>query len=163
MIKNGLAFMFFYLLFITSHAAENKDFNKAFISAGFTNIDGDWISECGLMALETNSPYTFASVSEIIDFNGDNLDDLVITDGGSFCAGMSGVESYILISMPDGGWKLEFKASGSLKILDRSSTTNWLEFTVGGPGFCFPVFGRLEANSKYQIVRHEYSGELCSR
>lgn len=98
-------------------------------------------------------------VSEVRDINGDGLPEVVITEGGTQCHGMTG-QGYSLVSkQPGGSWKVVSAGTGMLDFLKGPTTKGWPDIQIGGPGFCFPVYrwnGR-----EYAFNRNEYEGKRC--
>lgn len=98
-------------------------------------------------------------LSEVRDINGDGLPEVIITESGTECHGMTG-EGYSLVSkQPTGTWKLMSGGTGIPLFLKSQGIGGWPDLQVGGPGFCFPV---LRWNGKaYSLHRYEYEGKRC--
>jgi hypothetical protein len=141
------------------HASNSGGFDKAFKSAGFVWSNGEWLSKCGIESNQIGAAYQPGSVSLKADFNGDELTDLLITEGGSFCAGNTGSVSYVLIQDASSNWRLVKKLIGIVELKERNKESGWLDFELGGPGFCFPIYGYK--NNQYKVIRHEYQGKPC--
>ncbi|WP_404299645.1 hypothetical protein [Alicycliphilus denitrificans] len=98
-------------------------------------------------------------VSEVRDINGDGLPEVIITESGTECHGMTG-EGYSLVSkQPNGAWKRMSAGTGIPLFLQSRGVGGWPDLQVGGPGFCFPV---LRWNGRaYSLHRYEYEGKRC--
>lgn len=98
-------------------------------------------------------------VGEVRDINGDGLPEVIITEGGTECHGMTG-EGYSLVSKQSSGtWKLMSGGTGIPLFLKSQGIGGWPDLQVGGPGFCFPV---LRWNGqKYDLHHYEYEGKRC--
>lgn len=93
------------------------------------------------------------------DINGDGLPDVVITESGTQCHGMTG-EGYSLVSkQPDGSWRVLSAGTGMLDFLKGPTVKGWPDIQIGGPGFCFPVH-RFNGR-EYVFNRSEYEGKRC--
>ncbi len=61
----------------------------------------------------------------------------------------------------DGGWKLIYSEVGIAEFLKTKGVGGWPDISIGGPGFCFPVW---RWNGKaYALNRFEYEGKACKR
>jgi hypothetical protein len=126
----------------------------AYKSAGFEFKDGQWRA-CDDPSLS----YTPGKIEETDDFNGDGLPDALISEGGTFCYGMTGAGYYLVSKQADGGWKLMTSGTGILSFLDSKGRDGWPDIEISGPGFCFPV---ASWNGKeYALKGHQYEGKPC--
>jgi hypothetical protein len=141
-------------------AADNKlsaaDEAAAFRAAGFNRRGGQWRSGCDDPGTAT---YTPGAVERVGDFNGDGRPDAVLTEGGTYCYGNTGIGYWLVSRRADGRWVLIDRNTGVLEFLKTRGAGGWPDILVGGPGFCFPVTrwnGR-----EYKLVRWEYEGKPC--
>lgn len=101
------------------------------------------------------------TISEVRDINGDGLPDVVISEGGTECHGMTGAGYSLVSKQANGTWKLLSGGTGIPSFLKTQGVGGWPDLEVGGPGFCFPV---LRWNGKhYALARYEYEGRRCKR
>ncbi len=123
------------------------DASAAFQSAGFKHKGKKWLA-CAE-----------GQISEVRDINGDGRPEVVITESGTECHGMTG-EGYSLVSkQANGSWKLISQGTGIVEFLKGPKVNGWPDIQVGGPGFCFPV---LRWNGQQYILhRYEYEGKRC--
>src|SRR5215831_6877785 len=105
-----------------------QDLSAAFTAAGFKLKGKKWIA-CAE-----------GRISEVRDVNGDGLPEVIITEEGTNCHGMTG-EGYSLVSkQSNGSWKLVSGGTGIPMFLQGKPAGGWPDLQVGGPGFCFPVY-----------------------
>ncbi len=94
------------------------------------------------------------------DLNGDGRKDVIVVEDSARCYGNTGTSFVLLAGQPGSKWKKMLGSVGVAEVLDqRRGVANWPDISVGGPGFCFPVFrwnGRAYANH-----RREYLGKPC--
>ncbi|KAA3653553.1 MAG: hypothetical protein DWQ11_07830 [Proteobacteria bacterium] len=128
----------------------------AFKAAGFTQRGGQWRSGCD----DPGTPsYTPGQIEQVRDLNGDGRPEALITEGGTYCYGMSGSGFSLVSQQADGQWRLMTTATGLAGFLPTRGAGGWPDIEVGGPGFCFPV---MRWNGKaYALHRHEYEGQRC--
>jgi len=138
-------------------AAPDISDDDIFLAAGFNRTGRGW-EKCGDDS--GSITYTPGAIEQRSDFNGDNLPDAIVTEGGTFCFGNTGT-GYTLVSQQAGGqWRIMDERQGLLTFLETKGTAGWPDILVGGPGFCFPV---LRWNGKeYAPNRTEYEGKPCS-
>jgi len=134
---------------------EPADDAAAFAAAGFKLAGGEWhgCDDPG------SASYIPGQIEQVADLNGDGQPEVVITEGSTFCFGMTGM-GYSLVSRNAAGqWKLLSDGPGIVRFLDTKGAGNWPDMEVGGPGFCFPV---LRWNgTAYVLNRQEYEGKPC--
>lgn len=153
----GLA-AFVMLLAAPAYAQSNlssADRDAAFRAGGFKSQGGQWRA-CGDPGAAGYSPGTIETVR---DLNGDGRPEAVITEGSSFCFGITGTGYTIVSKQADGSWKLITSSQGIPRFLGTKGAGGWPDIQVGGPGFCFPVV-RWSGN-QYVLNRHEYEGKPC--
>lgn len=126
-----------------------------FTAAGFHQEDGHW-AKCGDPGTVS---YTPGAIESPGDLNGDGLPEAVVTEGGSYCFGMTGQGYTLMSQQADGGWKLITENIGVPGFLDSKGADGWPDIEVGGPGFCFPV--QRWNGSEYGTDRFEYEGKPC--
>ncbi|SLK08871.1 hypothetical protein [Novosphingobium mathurense] len=132
-----------------------KDRSAAFRAAGFTFKDGKW-SACGDPGTPSYSP---GQIETVRDLNGDGRPEAVITEGGTYCFGMTGTGYTLVSKQADGTWKSVTGGIGIPNFLATRGVGGWPDIEIGGPGFCFPV---ERWNGKaYVLHRHQYEGKPC--
>lgn len=128
----------------------------AFKAAGYTPKGKQWRA-CD----DPTLAYTPGAVEEVRDVNGDGLPEAVITEGGTFCHGNTGVGYSLVSKQADGSWKLITNGTGILSFLTTKGVDGWPDIEIGGPGFCFPV--ERWNGREYVLQRHQYEGKPCHR
>lgn len=156
MFKGILSFVL--LAISVSAESSESDYSEAFIAAGFEKIDSQWVSDCGKTSLKNDWLYDAGVVDRNIDLNGDSIPEILIIEGGTFCAGNTGIVTYIL-QHEKNEWSLVTKFVGHAEILNSRSSDGWLDIMVGGPGFCFDV--KAYSGGRYKLDRTEYDGKPC--
>ena len=132
-----------------------KDRAAAFRAAGFKFAAGKW-SACGDPGTPSYSP---GQIESVRDLNGDGRPEAVITEGGTYCFGMTGTGYTIVSKQADGTWKNITGGTGIPNFLATKGVGGWPDIEIGGPGFCFPV---ERWNGKaYVLNRHQYDGKAC--
>lgn len=157
----GAVFAVFLVAATTDAEAQElsaADTEAAFAAAGFTLQGNDWRSVCGRD--DPSSSYGPGMIDTVGDFNGDGRLDAVITEGGTYCYGMTGMGFSIVSQQADGSWALMATDVGMPLFLQTTGTDGWPDIAVGGPGFCFPVI-RWDGTA-YGHDRYEYEGAVCS-
>ncbi|ALC11483.1 hypothetical protein [Sphingopyxis sp. 113P3] len=133
-----------------------------FQAAGFTYVQkrSQWESgACG--DPPAGASYEPGAIGKIEDINGDGRPEVIVTEGGAICFGMSGLSFQLLSRQANGQWKVMTGGIGIPEFLATRGTDNFPDIQVGGPGFCFPVI--RWNGSEYKLQRHEYEGKPCSR
>lgn len=126
-----------------------------FRAAGFALVDGAW-TKCGDPGTASYEP---GSIMQRGDFNGDGSFDAFVTEGSTFCFGMTGTGYTLVTRRQDGTWRVMDERTGVPHLLTTKGTDGWPDIEVGGPGFCFPV---LRWNGKqYALNRRQYEGSPC--
>lgn len=126
-----------------------------FKAAGFEVSEGAW-RKCGDPGTMS---YTPGAIMERGDFNNDGLVDALVTEGGTYCFGMTGYGYTLVSQRQDGTWRVLDERIGIPRLLDTKGAEGWPDIEVGGPGFCFPV---IRWNGKeYADDRNEYEGAPC--
>ena len=148
-----------FALLMTPAFAQSKlspaDRAAAFRAGGFKLQGGQWRA-CGDPGTPSYSPGTIEAVR---DLNGDGHPEAVITEGGTYCFGMTGT-GYTIVSKEAGGaWKLVTASQGIPNFLATKGAGGWPDIEVGGPGFCFPV--ERWNGREYALNRHQYEGKPC--
>lgn len=127
----------------------------AFRAAGFKREGGHWRS-CGDPG---TTSYTPGAIESVADRNGDGLPEAVITEGSSYCFGMTGSGFALVSKQPGGSWRLISGGPGIANFLPTRGVGGWPDIEIGGPGFCFPV-ERWNGRA-YTLHRHQYQGKRC--
>lgn len=128
----------------------------AFRAAGFALKGKQW-QACGDPGTMS---YTPGAIEQVKDLNGDGRPEAVITEGSTYCFGMTGTGYSLVSKGADGKWTLIDQQQGIPEFLTTKGAANWPDIQVGGPGFCFPV---VRWNGReYVLNRHEYEGKRCT-
>jgi hypothetical protein len=129
-----------------------------FKAAGATQHKGRWII-CAPPADAGASESGEAVIDRVRDLNGDGRPEAVVTDGGTYCYGFTGIAFQLLSKQANGSWRVMSSNNGIPEFLKTKGKDGWPDISVGGPGFCFPV---QRWNGKaYTLNRHEYEGKRC--
>jgi hypothetical protein len=132
------------------------DQTAAFRAAGFTLKGKQW-QACGDPG---TAGYTPGTIDEVKDLNGDGRPEAVISEGSTYCYGMTGTGYSLVSKGGDGKWVLIDERQGIPTFLATRGAANWPDIEVGGPGFCFPV---VRWNGKeYVSNRYQYDGKRCT-
>lgn len=139
----------------SNEASEPITDEEIFRAAEFEFSEGVW-AKCGDPGTASYEP---GAIMERRDFNGDGLIDALVTEGGTYCFGMTG-SGYTLVSRRhDGTWRILDERIGIPEFLATKGSDGWPDIEVEGPGFCFPV---IRWNGKeYELNRTEYEGSPC--
>lgn len=133
-----------------------------FQAAGFTYVQkrGQWESgACGDPPAGVS--YEPGAIGKVEDINGDGRPEVIVTEGGAICFGMSGLSFQLLSRQANGQWEVMTGGIGIPEFLATRGADNFPDIQVGGPGFCFPV---IRWNGReYELYRREYEGKPCSR
>jgi hypothetical protein len=123
-------------------------------TAGFVQRGGAWRGCEG----ETTASI---EAGDIRDLNGDGRPEVIVTDSGTACYGMTGQGFVLLTRAQSGQWRKLFASPGIPEFL-ATSANGWPELEVGGPGFCAQV---LRWNGRtYAFHRnHETMRGACAR
>ncbi len=132
------------------------DVAAAFKAAGYTLKGKQWRSDCddpGRLS------YTPGAIEEVRDLNGDGLPEAVITEGGTYCYGITGTGFSLVSKQANDSWKLITSATGIPNFLATKGIDDWPDIEIGGPGFCFPV---VHWNGReYILQRYQYENKPC--
>src|SRR3546814_14605248 len=75
--------------------------------------------------------YEPGSIAERGDFNGDGLTDAIVTEGGTYCFGMTGY-GYTLVSRNrDGSWRIMDQRNGIPSFLAVQGAEGWPDIEGG--------------------------------
>ncbi len=130
-------------------------YDEIFKAAGFEVSDRAW-RKCGDAGTISYEP---GAIMERGDFNGDGLVDALVTEGGTYCFGMTGYGYTLVSQRRDGTWRILDERIGIPKFLEAKGAEGWPDIEVGGPSFCFPV---IRWNGKeYVVNRTEYESAPC--
>src|SRR4030095_14987848 len=114
------------------------DRSAIFKAAGFVQRGGAWRTrDCE--GLEGES-YTPGTVDLYGDLNGDGRADALISEGSGICYGNTGTHFWLLSKQPTGSWKVLLSELGIADPLKIKGTGGWPDISIGGPGFCFPIY-----------------------
>ncbi|EZP70454.1 putative uncharacterized protein precursor [Sphingomonas paucimobilis] len=127
----------------------------AFRASGFKLAGKQWRA-CGDPGTPSYSPGTIETVR---DLNGDGRPEAVITEGSTYCFGMTGMGYTIVSKQADATWKRITANQGIPTFLPTKGAGGWPDIEVGGPGFCFPV--ERWNGKQYVLNRHQYQGKPC--
>lgn len=136
------------------------DFNAAFQAAGMVRKNGSWTG-CA------DDGYGRAEVQngDYRDINQDGVNDLIITDSGTFCYGNTGQGFVILTrSAANAQWKVFYSSPGIPTFVKTTVKTpgGWPDVEIGGPGFCFPI-NRWNGKDYVFNRNKEYEKGACAR
>jgi hypothetical protein len=131
------------------------DTAAAFKAAGFVRRAGKW-QGCGDPG---TGGYTPGAIEWVRDVNGDGLPEVLINETSTYCYGMTGTGFSLVGKTRAGTWRLILANQGMAELLATKGLNNWPDISVGGPGFCFPVY-RWNGKS-YLQHRFEYEGKRC--
>ncbi|MDO9636685.1 MAG: hypothetical protein Q7I95_06970 [Thiobacillus sp.] len=124
-----------------------------FKAAGAAQRKGVWV-----ICADDPNP-TGALIETVRDLNGDGRPEAVVSEGGTFCYGHTGLGYRLLSKQADGTWRVMSGGIGIPEFLQSKGVGGWPDISVGGPGFCFPV---QRWNGKvYALNRFEYEGKRC--
>jgi hypothetical protein len=127
-----------------------------FTAAGFKQARGAWRTDCDQPDSDSYEP---GSIETFKDLNGDGRQEALVTEGSTYCYGMTGTGFRLLTKLPTGKWKVIHQSEGMAEFLSTRGIDRMPDMSVGGPGFCFPV---LRWNGKaYAQNRFEYEGKAC--
>ena len=145
------------LLVISACAqAEDAPRNDAeiFIAAGY-HLEGSSWKKCDDPGTMSYSP---GAISDVGDLNGDGSPELVVSEGSSYCYGMTGT-AFTLVTREGAGWKAIIDSPGIPLFLESKGKDGWPDVEVGGPGFCF---AKLHWNGEaYSEAGFSYEGKPC--
>lgn len=134
----------------------SADENAAFEAAGYKLNGKQWHSSCD----DPGTPsYTPGAIEQVGDLNGDGRPEAVVTEGGSYCYGITGTGYSLVSKQKNGSWKLITSGTGIPSFLATRGVHGWPDIEIGGPGFCFPV--ERWNGRKYVLQRHQYEGKPC--
>lgn len=130
------------------------DRTAVFRAAGAVRRGAGWV-----MCSEDRN--AVARIESTADLNGDGRPEVLVTEDGTFCHGMTGSGFVLLSKQANGSWQQMTGMSGIPEFLKTKGVGGWPDISVGGPGFCFPVLrwnGREYANHRMQ-----YQGKPCRK
>jgi hypothetical protein len=114
-----------------SKAAGSATDDEIFKGAGFEFYEGAW-RKCGDPGTTSYEP---GAISERGDFNGDGLIDAIVTEGGTFCFGMTGY-GYTLVSQRQGGtWRVLDERIGLPRFLEVKGRPSFENSCLASPSF----------------------------
>ena len=128
-----------------------------FRAAGFKQTKRGWESGCDDPT--AGAAYSPGHIEKLGDLNGDGRPEALVTEGGSFCYGNIGERFALVSQQADGVWKQIHAEVGIAEFLKTKGVGGWPDISVGGPGFCFPVY-RWNGRA-YALNRSEYKGKAC--
>jgi hypothetical protein len=158
-----IAYIFSALLVLMASSASaqvmlsNADKTAAFRAAGYKRVGSQW-RKCDDPG---TASYTSGAIEQAKDLNGDGRPEAVITEGSTYCFGMTGTGFDVVSKQADGTWKLMVSRTGMASFLSAKGHEGWPDIEVGGPGFCFPI-ERWDGR-EYRLNRRQYEGRPCPR
>lgn len=156
----GVVFAVVLMASTAAGAAEGvpaSDEAAIFEAAGFKLSGDQWRSDCDDPGTPSYSP---GVIETYRDLNGDGRPEAVVTEGGTYCYGDTGVGYSLVTRLESGKWTLVTRGTGMLQVLETTGADGWPDLEIGGPGFCFPV--ERWNGKEYQLDRHQYEGQSCS-
>ncbi len=142
---------------VYAQAAEGlstADRTAVFKAAGAVQQGGRWV----ICVDDPTRPE--AVIEEVRDLNGDGRPEALVTEGGTFCNGASGARFAVVSQLVDGSWRSMLQSEGMAGFLQTRGKDGWPDVSIGGPGFCFPVW--RWNGSEYAFNRNEYEGKRCT-
>lgn len=138
-------------------SADSARDTAIFRAAGFKQTRRGWESGCDDPSLGV--PYDPGAIDQVKDLNGDGRPEAIVTEGGGFCYGNTGMAFWLVSQQANGTWTLIYNSIGIPEFLATRGVGGWPDISVGGPGFCFAV---VRWNGR-AYVRHrmEYDGKPC--
>ena len=93
-------------------------------------------------------------IEEVRDLNGDGLPDVLITEGGTACFGMTGAGYSLVSKQATGGWKMLSSGTGIVTVLASKGAGGWPDLEIGGPAGLQHelVVGVVDADGHQRIV-----------
>jgi hypothetical protein len=145
------------IAFAVTAAPAAADRAAIFKAAGFAQRGGAWKSgNCDGAESESYSPGTIETYR---DLNGDGRPEAVVVESGAICYGMTGMHFWLLSKQANGSWKRIHDETAMPDFLATKGAGGWPDISLGGPGFCFPIW---RWNGKaYALNRTEYEGKPC--
>jgi len=131
------------------------DTAAAFHAAGYARSAAQW-RKCDDPG---TAGYTPGAIELVRDLNGDGRLEIVITEGSTYCHGMTGSGFDIVSKQANGSWKLILSRTGVATFLNTRGAGGWPDIEVGGPGFCFPI--ERWNGKEYRLHRRQYEGRPC--
>ena len=128
-----------------------------FKAAGFKKHGDQWPSDCDDPGTASYSPGTIETFGDV---NGDGQPEAVVTEGGTYCYGNTGVGYSLVTKRGSGKWRLVTSGTGILQFLKTKGAGGGPDIEIGGPGFCFPV--ERWNGKEYKLNRYEYEEKACS-
>lgn len=100
-----------------------------------------------------------ARIDQVADLNSDGRPEVIVSEDGTYCHGMTGTGFTLLSKQVNGKWKTMLDSDGIPEFLKTKGVGGWPDISVGGPGFCFPV---MRWNGRTYAYHHsEYEGRRC--
>jgi hypothetical protein len=135
-------------------AADSQAYFELF-STGFDISEGGRVlslSYCGDIAPE----------SQVLDLNGDGQLEAFVLWGNTCTSGMAGRSLTLLARNPDGSYRTEFgfPAGGWTALENRID--GWPDLSLGGPGFCHPLWRWSGEAYRFQCNIEETEGGCAS-
>jgi len=112
------------------------------MAAAFALVkEGLTVSDDGLRLEDANCG-DMVPTSEIVDLNRDSIYEIFVEWGNTCTSGMSGRSLALLVRDEAGGYRRElgFPAFGWTAL--GLGEDGWPDLSIGGPGFCHPVWAR---------------------
>ncbi len=156
LFASALLLVFCPSVFASPERLLPPDEAAAFQAAGFTRKGKQWRA-CDDPTLS----YTPGVIQEVRDLNNDGRPEAIITEGGTYCYGLTGTGYSLVSKQADGSWKRITNGTGIPTFLSTKGADGWPDIEIGGPGFCFPV-ERWNGRT-YMLHRHQYEGKPCRR
>ena len=136
--------------------ASPKADRAIFAAAGMVWKGGAWRSNCDDPG---TTSYQGGAIERLGDLNGDGREEVIVTEGSSYCYGAAETAFWLLSAQADGKWRLIHHDTGVAVVLKTRGVANWPDVAIGGPGFCFPV--KRWNGTAYVPNRFEYEGKRC--
>ena len=153
---NAPILLFSVFVFASPTPLSPTDEAAAFKAAGFTHKGKQWQSACDDPG---TASYTPGAIEQVLDLNGDGRPEAVVTEGGSYCYGNTGIGYSLVSKQANGSWKLITSGTGIPNFLTTKGADGWPDIEIGGPGFCFPV--ERWNGHEYVLQRYQYENKPC--
>ena len=126
-----------------------------FKAAGFRRVGPHWKTDCDYSGKASYGP---GAIKAFGDLNGDGRPEAIVTEGSTYCYGMTGMGFTVLTKSPRGPWTKLYQSPGMPHIL-KTRANGWPEIEVGVPGMCIPIL--RWTGKAYAIHRRHNAGKPC--
>ena len=128
-----------------------------FTAAGFRRVGPQWKTDCDH---SDKASYKSGRIERFADLNGDGRPEAIVTEGSTYCYGVTGMGFTVLTKSPRGRWIKLYHSPGMPHIL-KARVNGWPEIEVGVPDLCTPIL--RWTGKAYAIHRRHPAGKPCAR